>query len=150
MRKALITIQDNQFSETQIQQLDAILKDNYREHVSQEKLLSIWCHVPEGQAYTNYQGSQSSIITIECENNFSQPQREQMLKSCASQWQAITGQNSDQIMLALVEENLFRDLLNSNQQRLSSKGRMRMGMHMAAAMLSSKLARRPFSFNPNI
>ena len=150
MRKALITIQANQFSETQIQQLDAVIKDNYRTLVSQEKLLTVWCHVPAGQAYTNYQSSQSSIITVECQNQFPQPQREKMLKTCASQWQGITGQNSDQIMLALVEEDLFKDLLDSNQQRLSSKGRMRMGMHMAAALLSSKLARRPFSFNPNI
>ena len=150
MKKALITIHQNQFSPQQIKQLENKIKKNYRQFVSQERLNCIWCVVPQGQAFTDYQPSQSSLVTLECSDNFPQAKRIEMLKACERDWLAITAQHTDHLMLALVDQPLFKILLESNQNRFSLKGRLRMGLHLGKSFVMSKLRLGVLAFNPNL
>lgn len=150
MNKALITVQAGQLSKQKIAQLNLMLKQHYRRFVCDTKLQTVWCVVPTGQAFTKYELSRSSLLTIECPNGFEQRKRISMLKACERDWVAITGQHSDDLMLALVDEEVFKTVLQSNQNRLSTFGKLHMGFHLAAAILRSLVARTPTTFNPNL
>ncbi len=150
MRKALIAIQAEQFSEAQIQTLDRLIHANYAQHVSDEALLTIWNHLPKGQAFTDYQDSHSSMITLECPNGFAQEKRVRMLTALESDWRATTGQNPHEVMLALVEQDLFGTLFASNQQRLSWMGRLNLIVKMIKSIVHARLSGSPVSFNPNL
>lgn len=150
MKKILVTIQQNQFSAQQIRDLQQILLNNYKQYVSHQKPTIVWCIVPEGQAYTEYKPSQSSLVTMECDDNFPQAKRIDMLKACERDWLAITHQHTDQLMLALVESRLFQNIVDSNQNRLSAYGRLRMGLHLMKGFLISKLRQGVLAFNPNL
>lgn len=150
MKKILVTIQQNQFSNQQIKDLQQVLLNHYQKHVSSEKPTVIWCIVPTGQAYTEYKPSQSSLVTMECCDNFPQSQRIAMLKDCERDWLAITGQHPDQLLLALVESHLFQQILKSNQSRLSALGRLRMGLHLLKSFSLSTFRHGLLAFNPNL
>jgi len=150
MKKILVTIQQNQFSNQQIRDLQQVLLNNYKQYVSAVKPTVVWCVVPTGQAYTEYKPSQSSLVTMECEDNFPQAKRIEMLKACEQGWLSITGQHTDQLMLALVESRLFKDIVDSNQNRLSGLGRFRMGLHLVKSFITSKIRQGVLAFNPNL
>lgn len=150
MKKILCTIQQDQFTDAQIGQLEALLRRHYAEHVSTAKAAVVWCVVPPGQAYTDYQVSQSSIVTMECENNFPQEKRIALLQACEKDWLAITGQHPDHLMLSLVEEALFSVFVKSNQNRLSPLGRIKFVWHMLSSLFSSKFSKGYLAFNPNL
>ena len=86
MRKALIAVQADQFSDTQIQALDRLIHTHFAAHVSNERLLTIWNKLPAGQAFTDYKDSRSSMITVECPNDFAQEKRIRMLTAMESDW----------------------------------------------------------------
>lgn len=150
MPKALITVQEEQISKDQIRQLDEIVKGHYEKYVSKQKLTTIWCRVPPGQAYTKYKPSESSLLTIECESGFPQQKRISFLTNLEKNWRKVTGQSSDNVMLALIEEDLFGTVLESNRNRLSKKGRRRMSLHVVKAILKALVTRKPITFTPNI
>ena len=150
MRKALIAVQADQFSDTQIQTLDRLIHTHFAAHVSNERLLTIWNKLPAGQAFTDYKDSRSSMITVECPNDFAQDKRIRMLTALESDWRAITRQNPHEVMLALVEQDLFGTLFASNQQRLSWRGRLNLILKMIKSMAFARLSGSPVSFNPNL
>ena len=150
MNKILCTVQASQFSDGQIKTLEAILRRHYAEFVSSDRAAVIWCIIPQGQAYTDYQPSQSSLVTMECEIGFPQEKRIALLKRCAGDWLDVTGQHKDHLMLALVEADKFKLLLDSNQQRLSPFGRLQFVLHMFTSLLVSKFSKGYLSFSPNL
>ena len=108
MPKALIAIQAEKISDEQIVTLERLVLDNYKRHVGGEKLLVVWNKIPEGQAFTDYKDSNSSLITMECGNSFPQEKRVAMLTELEAAWREVTGQHPDEVMLALVEQELFQ------------------------------------------
>lgn len=150
MPKALILYQSQQLSMAQIQQLDALLLELYNTHVSPQKLLTIWNQVPLGQAFTNYQDSKSSLVTIECANGFPQHKRVGMLQALDTGWRAITAQQPQELMLALVEKDMFATLYHSNRKRLSRGGQFRFAWHILRAAVQAKRAGTPLLINPNL
>lgn len=150
MRKALIAVQAEQLSDAQIKVLDSLVKQHYQRHVSNEKLLTIWNRVPAGQAFTDYKDSTTSLITMECANHFPQAKRVALMTALEKAWREITGQTSDEVMLALVEEDLFAELFASSQQRLSFSGRLSLMRSMLGAFVRARLSGSPVSFNPNL
>lgn len=150
MKRILVTVQDRQFDDAQIKQLQALLREHYACHVSRERLTLIWTLMPAGQAYTNYAPSRSSIVTMECADGFPQAQRVSLLQACARDWTALTGQHPDELMISLIDQQLFNRLMASNRDRLSATGRLRMGLHMLTSLLGARLRRGFLAFNPNL
>ncbi|MGB1580435.1 MAG: hypothetical protein ACPHER_02885 [Nevskiales bacterium] len=150
MNKILCTVQAGQFSDAQIKTLEALLRRHYASLVSTGPVSVIWGLIPKGQAYTDYQPSQSSLVTMECAVGFSQEKRVALLQACAQDWLAETGQHSDHLLLSLVEADRFKQLLDSNQDRLSPLGRLQFVLHMLTSLLRSKLSKGYLSFNPNL
>lgn len=150
MKKALIMINAGQFSDTQIAALEAAVKKHYKQQVSPDKLAVIWSEIPNGQFFTNYAASQTSIVSAECDNGFPQAKRVDYLTALAKEWTAITGQHLDSLMLALVDADEFKNLSDSTLRRLSSWGRFRFGLHVVKQLLGSQLCRRPLRFSPNL
>ena len=102
MNKALITVQAGQLSKQKIAQLNLMLKQHYRRFVCDTKLQTVWCVVPTGQAFTKYELSRSSLLTIECPNGFEQRKRISMLKACERDWVAITGLKVQRVLTTLI------------------------------------------------
>lgn len=150
MPKVLATVQAGQFSDEQIRALETCVRKHYATHIGSGRIAMIWCVVPEGQCYTNYAPSQSSLLSIECPNGLAQDRRVAMLKACEQDWIAITGQHSDSLMLAVLDADKFAELLAANQARLSGFGRLRFNLHMLISLLRSKLSRGYLAFNPNL
>ena len=149
MRKALITIQENQLTEEQLQQLDKMIRNIYSALVGSEKLLIIWCYMPAGQLYTNNQTSSSAVVTLECVNGFSQPQREFVLKRLANNWQEITQTNCHELMIALVDEDALNSYFKMTQQQFSIRGLSQKRLVIFKTWLMSKLFQKPFIISPN-
>lgn len=150
MSKILATIQSGQFSDTQIRQLEAAVLKQAAQTLGPGRRNIVWCLIPEGQAYTRYEASRSSLLTIEAQNGLNQEKRVALLKACEQEWTAITGQHSDQVMLAVLDQDKFSELLAANQQRLSRWGRLRFNLHLLTSLIRSKLSRGYLSFNPNL
>lgn len=150
MRKALIVIQDNQFTDTQIALLEKTVRKHYQHYVSQEKLMVIWNRIPSGQAFTNYQPSRSSVVTMECANGFAQKQRIALLEALEKDWRAISEQHPDEIMLALVEESLFATTFRSSQTRLTFFGRLAFMAKVLRTAVAAKIKGLPIVINPNM
>ncbi|MEM7543502.1 MAG: hypothetical protein AAF384_18235 [Pseudomonadota bacterium] len=150
MRKALITVQEQQVSKPQIRKLDEIIKRNYRRFVGEDNLTSLWCRVPKGQMFTNYDDSRSSLVTLECPEDFKQPTRVAMMKAVESEWLTVTQQHPDELMLAIIEPELMTTLLGSNQHRLSFAGRIFFALNMLKSAVKAKFIGAPISFNPNL
>lgn len=150
MRKTLILIQENQFSDTQVALLEKIIRNHYRHHVSRERLLLIWNRIPAGQAFTNYQDSRSSLVTMECPPGFPQNQRIAALKAIEKDWLKISGQHPDELMLALVEEALFADVFQGTQKRLSLRGRLAFMAKILRTVIYASVKRIPIIVNPNL
>ncbi|MDB5973865.1 MAG: hypothetical protein JWR07_625 [Nevskia sp.] len=148
--KILATVQEGQFNNDQIKALEATLRRNYAEHVSTVRITVIWCVIPSGQAFTNYQPSQSSLISMECDGGFPQDGRVKLLHACEHDWTTITGQNPDQVMLSLIEADVFNDVLDGNRVRLSKAGNLKLQWHMLTSLLRSKLGKGYLSFRPNL
>ncbi len=148
--KILATVQEGQFGNDQIKALEATLRRNYAEHVSATRVTVIWCVIPKGQAFTNYQRSQSSLVSMECVVGFPQDRRVTLLQACERDWTAITGQNSDQVMLSLIEADVFNNVLDGNRLRLSKAGNLKLQWHMLTSLLRSKLGKGYLSFRPNL
>ncbi|MEM7466603.1 MAG: hypothetical protein AAF387_06920 [Pseudomonadota bacterium] len=150
MRKAVITVQENQISKSQIRELDEIIRRNYRRYVSAEKLTTVWCRVPQGQMFTNYEESNSSLVTMECPEEFAQEQRIHMMEACEKEWLSVTQQHPDELMIAIIEPELMGTLMQSNRARLSSIGQKFLALNMMKALLKSRIFGSPMSFNPNL
>lgn len=148
--KTLATVQEGQFSNDQIKALEATLRRNYAEHVSAARITVIWCVIPGGQAFTNYRPSQTSLISMECDAGFPQDGRVKLLHACEHDWTAITGQSPDQVMLSLIEADVFNDVLDGNRLRLSKAGNLKLQWHMLTSLLRSKLGKGYLSFRPNL
>ena len=150
MKKALITIQQDQFSAYQLKQLNTLIKQNYRRYVSSERLLITWMQIPQDQMYCDYKPSQSSIITIEAPDGFPQHKRVNMLKNTQDQWLSITNQVADNLMLTLIDSSLFSEIVASNQERLSLLGKLKMLKVILSSVFASMIRRSPILINPNI
>jgi len=150
MAKILVSVQADQFTDDQIKRLEAVLRRNYAEHVTDTKVTVIWCVVPQGQFYTNYKLSRSSLISMECEPGFPQDRREQLLHACGSDWAAITGQDQNEVMLTLLEQELFNTAFSSTRDRLTAAGRIRFLWHTISSLVSSKVRKGYLSFSPNM
>lgn len=150
MKKILVTIQEKQFNTAQIKLLEAVIRSTYTTHVGVKKILVIWCMIPQGQAYTNYQPSQSSLISMECDNGFDQDKRIKLLKNLEQDWTSITGQDSNYVMLSLIESDVFNVLLDANHERLTFMGRIKLQVHMVSSLLRSQLLNGFLSFYPNL
>lgn len=150
MAKILASIQERQFTDEQIRRLELSLRRHYAEYVSEAAVTVIWCVIPTGQCYTNGQLSRSSLVSMECDNSFPQERRVQLLQACERDWRAVTEQDSGQIMISLLERDLFEEALRASQQRLSTLGRWRFNGHMLSSLLMSKLRRGYLSFSPNV
>lgn len=150
MKKALTMINASQFNDSQIAQLEALLKRLYQQHVSDEKLTVIWSEVADGQFFTNYAPSQTSIVSAECVNGFPQNKRVDFLTALAKEWSAVTGQHLDSLMLALVDADEFKVITDSTLRRLSLWGRIRLSLHVAGKLIRAKSAGRPLRFSPNL
>ncbi|WP_348720148.1 hypothetical protein [uncultured Alcanivorax sp.] len=149
MRKGLISAVRGQFSAAQQRTLEAMVKAHYRTHVSDERLGVFWMEFEPDQMFTNYAPSESSIITLECANEFPQDKRIAMLTACHNDWCAETGQHPDHLMLALLEEDLFGAFLASNRERLSGIGAFQFYGGAIARALSARLTRGIFAFSAN-
>ena len=149
MRKGLISAVRGQFSPAQQRKLEAIVKAHYRTHVSDERLGVFWMEFEPDQMFTNYAASQSTIVTLECANDFPQDKRVALLTACANDWCAETGQHPDQLMLALLEEELFGVFLASNRERLSGLGALQFYSSALVRALRSRFSRGIFAFSAN-
>jgi len=123
---------------------------NNRNHVSRERLLVIWNRIPAGQAFTNYQDSRSSLVTMECPTGFPQKQRVAFLKAIEKDWLKISGQHPDELMLALVEEALFADVFQGTQKRLALRGRLAFMAKIIRTVIHASVKRIPIIVNPNL
>ena len=150
MRKALILVQDGQITDPQIAALEAIVRRQYAAQVGGDKLLIVWNRIPAGQAFTKYEDSRSSIVTMECPNGFAQARRVALLTALEAEWRGVTGQHADEVMLSLVDEDLFAPLFKSSQQRLSAGGRLRLVGKMLAAIVGARVRGAPIVVNPNL
>lgn len=150
MRKALISIQQEQLSQQQIRQLDALLQQHYRQHIGDERLLIIWNRLPAGQAFTKYEDSRSSLVTLECAKGLPQARRVAFMQALDKDWREITSQHPDELMLAVVEADAFASILSSSQQRLSLRGRLQLNLKMLRCILKARLSATPIQFNPNL
>ena len=150
MRKALILVQAEQLTDSQIAELEAIVRRHYAAHVGADKLLLLWNRIPAGQAFTKYEDSRSSIVTLECPNGFAQPKRVALLTALEADWRGVTGQHPDEVMLSLVDEDRFQELFRSSQQRLTTAGRLRLVGKMLAAIVGARLRGQPIVVNPDL
>lgn len=150
MRKALILIQAGQISDAQIAELESLLRRHYAAHVSTDKLLVLWNRIPAGQAFTKYEDSRSSIVTMECPEGFAQDKRVALLTALEADWRGVTGQHPDEIMLSLVDESMFAELFKSSQQRLTPVGRLKLVGKMIKAVLGARMRNQPIIVNPNL
>ena len=150
MRKALILVQDGQISDVQIAELEALVRRHYAAHVGSDKLLVLWNRIPAGQAFTKYEDSRSSIVTLESPDGFEQAKRVTMLTELEADWRGVTGQHPDEIMLSLVDETLFAELFQSSQQRLTLAGRLKLISQMLRAMLGARLGKQAIIVIPNL
>lgn len=150
MKKSLITIQQQQFNTQQLHQLQALVIKLYAEYISDERLVVIFCEIPSGQAYTNYATSRSSIVSAECIEEFPQEKRVAFLKTLSAEWVKITGQTPHELMLSLVETPLFKQIISSNQRRLSMSGRIKFIGHILSNFVRSKRQQNILLFQPNL
>ncbi|MAK45017.1 MAG: hypothetical protein CMN80_12835 [Spongiibacter sp.] len=150
MRKALIIVQEQQLSQTDIRRLDSYIKQHYQRYIGTEKLLTIWNRIPAGQAFTKYEDSRSSLVTMECEKGLEQAKRVAMMKALEKDWLALTAQHPDELMLAVVEEDLFAGLFESSRERLDLIGRLHLVFKMLCSFLKAALSGAPIQFNPNL
>lgn len=148
--KGLISAVRGQFTAEQQVQLEGVIRRHYQANVSDATLRLFWMEFEPDQMFTNYQPSQSTIVTLECENDFPQQQRVALLTRCAKDWCEITGQDPDHLMLALVEKSLFAEMLASNRERLSALGAVQFYGQAIKRAVQAKLSRGIFAFSANV
>jgi|GEM_PF-958418 len=150
MRKILILIQEDQFTTRQISLLEQLVRHHYRRHVSRTRVMVLWNRIPAGQAFTNYQDSRSSLITLECPQGFPQSARITLLKAIEKDWLEVSRQHPDELMLALVEAPRFAEIFNSTRNRLSWVGRIALITRVLGTALMARLRGAPIIINPNM
>lgn len=136
--KAMIIVQEGQFSIETLHQLQACVQASYKKSFPQEKLTVMWNVMPRGQAITDRQLSQSSLVSTQVPNGTQKQVREAFLNDCFDSWKAITGQNPDHIMVDAVDSDVFKSLLKSNLERLSLGGKLRFIRNMVRRFIQSK------------
>ena len=87
---------------------------------------------------------------MECPPGFPQNQRIAVLKAIEKDWLKISGQHPDELMLALVEEDLFADVFQGTQKRLSLRGRIAFVAKVIRTVIHAQFKRIPIIVNPNL
>lgn len=117
MKKALVTIGKKQYSDRQIKSLQAIIKQNYRTHISHEKLIVLW-NVIEEDRVKNDSGFQT-LIVIENELDVVQEILDSMVKYSTRDWRAITGKEGRDVFLKFTKSLKIRELVYDKIEHFS-------------------------------
>lgn len=137
--KAMIIVQENQFSIDTLYELQACIQNTYAKHFRSDKLTVIWNLMPTGCAITDRQPSQSSLVSVQVPNNTHRQVREAFLNDCFKSWRDITKQDADHIMVSALDSDVFTELLKSNLGRLSLMGKLSFISNMVCKFIQSKL-----------
>jgi hypothetical protein len=136
--RSLIAIQDGQISLAQIKQLEASVRDLYRQHIGPHKLTVIWNVADAQHTITDRKWSQSSSCSVAVPDGFSNAKRETFLLELDRNWRAITGQHPDQTSFVAFDETRFQEVLSGNLERLSPLGRFLFLTRMTVRLMRSK------------
>ncbi|MBO9413575.1 MULTISPECIES: hypothetical protein [unclassified Ruegeria] len=136
--RSLIAIQDGQISLEQIKQLEAALRDLYRQHVGPDKLTVIWNVADAQHTITDRKWSRSSSCSVAVPDGFSNDKRETFLLELDRTWRAITGQHPDQTSFVAFDNARFQEVMNGNLERLSPLGRLLFLTRMTFRLMRSK------------
>ena len=147
MQVIWITIGKDQFTDSQIRSLEHIILHNYRTHISLENARVLWNHVPKGHSYTDYTPKQPSIISLGCEVGFAQEKRVRMFKNCSEDWLAITGQDPEDLVIAVLEQPIFQAFLKWNAQQLTGLGKAKFYTHVFSNLILNKTRKGYFAFD---
>ena len=147
MKKILITVGEGQFSERQIKSLQSLIVQNYRTYIAIEPVLVLWNQVPNENVYHDYKEGQTSILVIECEENFEQTQRVKMFQACTGDWLRITGQRIDQLIISIPDTRVFNALLQRNSKYLTAAGKLEYFIRLAMNLLSSRISKGYHTFH---
>ena len=136
--RAIITVQEDQFSIAKLKELEVIIRALYAKHVSDDKLTVVWNIAGAGLAFTNRQPSRSSLVTFETPDGFEEERRAALLSECDEEWRAITNQHPDQVMVAAFDQALYSKIFKGNLERLSPIGRIIFQLKTIGRLLRSK------------
>ena len=137
--RAIITVQEDQFSIAKLKELEVIVHGLYAKHVSDEKLTVVWNVAGAGLAFTNRQPSRSSLVTFETPDGLPEDKREALLSACDKEWRALTNQHPDQVMVAAFDQALYSKIFKGNLERLSPLGRIVFQLKTMGRLLRSKM-----------
>ncbi|UOY06142.1 hypothetical protein L0P88_19725 [Muricauda sp. SCSIO 64092] len=147
MQLILITIGKNQFTDSQIRSLEHIVQQHYRTHISNVSTRILWNQVPKGDSYKDYQQKQPSIISVGCEVGFDQEKRVRMFENCSEDWLAITGQDQEDLVIAILEQPIFEAFLKWNSQQLTGLGKLKFYIHILSSLVFNKTRKEYFAFD---
>lgn len=147
MRTILITIGKGQFSDSQIRSLEHVVLHNYRTYISREKARILWNQVPKGNSFKDYEQRQPSIISMGCPVGFEQQKRIWMFENCSEDWSAITRQDPEDLVIAILERPIFEAFLKRNSQQLTGPGKVRFYAHMLSKIALNKTHKGYFAFD---
>lgn len=149
MHKIFINVVENQFNNDTTRQLERLVRHLYAEHVTNKNITIIWIINPVGQLYTNYAAAQTSMITMACPIGFPQAKREMFLKTLCQDWCQISGQTQHELVLSLLDVDLFNTIAKANQTRFSKSARAVFLWDLVKSCIRSKRRNGFASFNPN-
>lgn len=147
MQAILITIGKDQFTDSQIRSLEHVVLHNYRTHISTDKARVLWSQVPNGDSYKDYEQKQPSILSLGCEVGFAQEKRVRMFENCSEDWLAITQQDPDDLVIAILERPIFEAFLKRNNQQLTGLGKAKFYAHVLADLALNKTRKGYFAFD---
>ncbi len=150
MEKVVISIKAEQFSSQQIKSLEQVVIQNYKTFISKNNVLILWNIVSEANGFSNFKPHIPSIINMGCPIGFSQEKRVQMFEQCTKDWTSITGQRSDELLISIIEQPLFKEFLDRNANQLTQYGKLRLRLHLLKELISSKISTGYYSFNSSI
>ena len=150
MQVILITIGKNQFTDSQIRSLEHIVHQHYRTHISNAGTRVLWNQVPKADSYRNYQQKQPSIISMGCKVGFDQEKRVRMFQNCSEDWLAISSQDPDDLVIAILEQPIFEAFLKRNSQQLTGLGKVKFYIHMLSNLVFNKARKEYFAFDSSL
>ena len=122
--RSLIAIQEGQISLSQIQKLEATLRQLYVRHVGLQKLTIIWNVADAQHTITDRKWSRSSACSVAVPDGFDEDRRKAFLSDLDEAWRKITGQHPDQTSFVDFDEERFNEVLKGNLERFSLLGKM--------------------------
>ena len=79
MKRINCIVQEHQFSNEDVRNIEAGFREIYRNHYSEEDLKVLWMIFPEGSAYSERKPSNAIVILVEVNDDVTKEKREELM-----------------------------------------------------------------------